>query len=126
MNGTDDPLVPYEGGQVGKRRSQRGEVLSTQASIDYWVRHDGADPNPHTQVLTDRDRRDGGRVYVHRYRNGEESHEVMLYEVRGGGHTEPSLSEHYSRLWLLLVGPQNRDIEMAEEVWAFFKNKRRK
>jgi polyhydroxybutyrate depolymerase len=49
----------------------------------------------------------------------------VLYEVRGGGHTEPSLTEHNRRLYKRIVGPQNRDIEMAEEVWSFFKNRRR-
>jgi polyhydroxybutyrate depolymerase len=34
MNGTEDPLVPYDGGQIA---SNRGEVISTDESINYWI-----------------------------------------------------------------------------------------
>jgi hypothetical protein len=37
----------------------------------------------------------------------------MLYEVNGGGHTEPSIEEQYSALVELYLGRQNHDIEMA-------------
>jgi len=50
---------------------------------------------------------------------------VVLYEVRGGGHTEPGLRERYGRLYRLIVGPQNHDTEMAEEVWRFFNHHQR-
>jgi len=46
-----------------------------------------------------------------------------LIEVVGGGHTEPSIAERYSNLFLLVVGNQNGDFEMAEEVWGFFSDK---
>jgi len=42
MNGTKDPLIPYQGGKVGFKRDtehQRGSVISTPASINYWVKH---------------------------------------------------------------------------------------
>lgn len=42
----------------------------------------------------------------------------------GGGHSEPSLVERYSRIYQRVVGRQNHDVEMAEVVWQFFRRQR--
>ena len=126
MNGTDDPLLPYYGGQVGKMESGRGEALSTPATLDYWIKHNGTDRTPMIFKFPDVDSTDKSTVTRYIYPNGKDNTEVMLYQVQGGGHTEPSRSEHYRRLYKWIVGPQNYDIEMADEVWAFFKDKIRR
>lgn len=123
MNGTDDPILPYEGGSVGKTdvsQKERGTVLSAEESLAYWLNRNGIESNPIAYDYPNVDRWDSSTVHVRQYRNGNDNSEVMLYEVRGGGHTEPSLTEHYSALYKLIVGRQNRDLEMAEVVWAFF------
>jgi polyhydroxybutyrate depolymerase len=128
MNGTEDPLNPYEGGEVGKRglgKGERGAVLSMRDSVRWWVQHNGTVPAPERFDYPDTSQRDRSTVHRELYRSGKDGTEVALYEVRGGGHTEPSLSEQYARLYRRIVGPQNYDIEMAEEIWAFFKGKRR-
>ena len=123
MNGTDDPLLPYSGGRVGKRekdKDQRGSVLSTQQTLQYWLKRDGITSMPQEKDLPDTNKRDGSTVHVKLYTGGKNNTEVMLYEVRGGGHTEPSRLEHYRRIYKLIVGPQNKDIEMVDEVVRFF------
>ncbi|MFK8163841.1 MAG: PHB depolymerase family esterase [Lewinella sp.] len=122
MNGTADPLVPYEGGQIA---SNRGLVQSTTASVAYWVARNNTDTQPIVQDFDDRDPDDGSTVKKYHYLNGTNNTEVVLYEVIGGGHTEPSLVERYGNLYLAIVGTQNGDIEMAEEVWDFFRGKTR-
>ncbi|MCG8669953.1 MAG: prolyl oligopeptidase family serine peptidase [Pseudomonadales bacterium] len=127
MNGTEDPLVPYEGGGIGRRKAlhgERGSVLSTIDSMDYWVRNNNIKVKPIVRQIPDIEKSDKSTIYVEQYLNQKNNTEVILYEVRGGGHTEPSLSEHYRRLYKLIVGRQNRDIEMAEEVWRFFDRNR--
>jgi len=37
MNGTEDPVLPYQGGQVGKKKHGRGKALSTADSVNYWI-----------------------------------------------------------------------------------------
>jgi polyhydroxybutyrate depolymerase len=128
MNGTSDPILPFQGGAVGRRKhdqAARGSVLSTQASVQYWVRHNGTDTTATTTELTDSDPDEDSRIRVARYGNGRDGSEVLLYEVRGGGHTEPSLSQHYGWLYRRIVGPQNHDIEMADVVWQFFQRHQR-
>lgn len=127
MNGTDDPILPYAGGAVGRRESDkqaRGSVLSTKDSVAYWLANNGIQSEPVVKDYPDIVRRDRSQVHVRQYLHGKKNSEVILYEIRGGGHTEPSLTEHYGKLYKLIVGPQNMDIEMAEEVWAFFNRHR--
>jgi len=127
MNGTRDPLVPYEGGKIGRKRDQdrgRGSVVSTDDTIQYWLENNGINSRPQIKMLSNNVIRDRSRVRVETYRGGRNNSEVVLYKVLGGGHTEPSNQERYNKLYKLIVGNQNHDIEMAEEVFQFFQRHR--
>lgn len=123
MNGTEDPLLPYQGGGIGKSefsQRRRGSVLSTTEAINYWLTRNQISSPAQERVFPDKNRRDGSTVHLTEYKDNDRNIEVVLYEIRGGGHTEPSLTEHYHRLYKRVVGSQNKDLEMAEEVWQFF------
>jgi len=122
MNGTDDTFIPYEGGDV---ISGRGVVLSTDETVDYWINRNQTNTTPTVDELPNVDQRDKSSVEKYRYSNGKDGTEVVLYKVVGGGHTEPSIAEKISAIYAAIVGVQNNDIEMADEVWAFFKDKSR-
>ena len=122
MNGMEDPFMPYAGGSM---INNRGTVLSTDASIDYWVERNGCNPTPETVAYTDLDSKDKSTVARHTYVNGINNTEVVLFQVVGGAHTEPSRNEHYRRAIKKIIGPQTRDLEMAEELWKFFQPKSR-
>jgi len=126
MNGTTDPLLPYEGGEVAKGWGKRGSVISTDASVHYWIKHNQTKTEPEVKQFPQS--KQGGRSSVTRYRysGGKEGTEVVLYKIEGGGHTEPSIKELYSGPFELQVGLQNCDIEMADEVWCFFKDKQKR
>lgn len=98
-------------------------VKSTDESIRYWVERNQTDSQPIVEILEDIDPNDGSTVEKFIYDNGANNSQVVLYKVIGGGHTEPSLIEKYSQLYLNVVGGQNHDIEMAAEVWKFFEDK---
>ena len=66
---------------------------------------------------------DNSTVERNQYRNETNDTEVVLFKVINGGHTEPSIEERYSNIFLSIVGNQNADIEMANEIWSFFKDK---
>ena len=118
MNGTADPLVPYLGGNT-----ENGTVISTDSSIAYWVKRNGTQTAP---IITEFPQKSSSKVIAYRYAQGVNGTEVMLYKVEGGGHIEPSRRERYSFLWTAFAGTQNGDIESAEEIWSFFKQKVRK
>jgi polyhydroxybutyrate depolymerase len=119
INGTDDPLVPYEGGGVGLL-AKRGAVLSVDRTIDFWVRRNQCAPEPKIAELPDRDPNDGISVVRREYANGREGSAVILYTVRGGGHTWPGGSERPERF-----GRRSDDFNASEVIWRFFQSHRR-
>lgn len=121
--GTADPLVPYDGGEVGLgSRANRGEVTGVAATRDYWLHTDclvGAKPVafafPHSGT---------GDTHADRQAWGPDGGpQVAVLTIRNGGHVEPSLRFDYPRLYYRIVGPQSHDLESAEEAWRFFHDK---
>lgn len=115
INGTEDPLVPYDGGQIRVGRRERGDVLSTDTTIDFWRSRNHCAVEPTSQTVID-PVSDRMQVHVTRWDDCELA-PVLLYRIEGGGHTWPSGSQYLPRF---LVGPVNRDIDAAEEIWSFF------
>lgn len=119
MNGTADPLLPYGGGQMS---GERGLVLSAEETVADWVSRNGTETTAARFAFPDDPRTtDNSSVERLSFRNGRGGSEVVLYRVTGGGHNEPSIRIAKQNT----AGDQNRDIEMAEEVWQFFRTKSR-
>jgi polyhydroxybutyrate depolymerase len=117
MNGTDDPLVPYNGGYVRFFRKKMGEVVSTKESISFWVKHNRCNAVPTITKLPDRNRSDHSRVVVTSYTKPNNRCEVVLYTIKGGGHTLPgSNTPNHPRI----LGWKNNDIDGAKVIWEFF------
>lgn len=117
MNGTDDPINPYEGGEVALYGTfvKRGLVVSTEASAAWFARLAGHTGQPERERLPDRDGDDGSTVERARW-SGRGRKSVVLYSVRGGGHTVPHPTARAPRL----LGRTNADVTAAEEIWSFF------
>ncbi|MGI9390404.1 MAG: alpha/beta hydrolase family esterase [Boseongicola sp.] len=107
MNGTADPLVPYNGGPITVGRKERGNVISTAETMSLFRRKNGCGSGTTTRKI--------GRVDVLAWRNCRER--TVLYRVNGGGHTWPGGQQY---LPVRVVGPVNRDISATREIWKFF------
>jgi polyhydroxybutyrate depolymerase len=120
INNTDDPLVPFGGGDIyGRiRKVNLGKVLSVDESIRFWVSRNMCSVAPVVTVEPDRDPDDGTRVTRTQYINDPDGTEVVLYAVKGGGHTWPS-GIQYLPAWI--IGKTCRDIDANEVIWSFFK-----
>jgi polyhydroxybutyrate depolymerase len=120
MNGTDDPLVPVNGGEVRltKRSAPRGEDISTAETFSFWLGQAGADKKQdfEKELLPDADPDDKTRVTKQGYKGRDA--EVVLYTVEGGGHTWPGGRQY---LFEFMVGRTSRDINATEVIWDFFK-----
>lgn len=117
MNGTDDPMNPFEGGEVALYGlfGNRGAVLSSADSIDYFRRIAGYEGDPERTTLPDRVPDDASTVEVIRW-HAPQRKTVALYAIRGGGHNVPHPKLELPRL----IGPTNHDISAAREIWSFF------
>ncbi len=113
--GSEDEIMPFGGGQVLNRR---GLMRSADDTRDLWLeRNRLAGTDPELTQFPDRDSEDGSVVNAEVYAvNGRE---LRYYVVEGGGHSMPSIARRISAVAEAVVGPQNRDIEGAEEAWAF-------
>lgn len=117
INGTQDPLVPYHGGQVMVFGKERGEVLSSHQSAMYWALADGCRPIAARAWAADLDPADGCRVITSTWSGGREGTEVVLESVVGGGHTWPGGSQYLPRV---VIGTVCRDFNASDRIWSFF------
>lgn len=115
MNGTADGLMPFNGGAMAGAGAM---VFSTEETVARWVERNGAGEAT-VEILDDVEPGDGSTVTISRFAAGSGEAPVVLYTIDGGGHNEPSLTQERADLRARRL-PQNRDIEMAEEVWHFF------
>jgi polyhydroxybutyrate depolymerase len=120
INNTDDPLVPFQGGEIYGQfhRIKLGKVLSVNESIGFWVTRNSCSGIPEVTEEPDMDPKDGTRVTMKHYVNGIEGTEVILYTVDGGGHTWPG-GVQYLPAWV--IGKTCRDFDANEVIWSFFK-----
>ena len=115
INGTEDPLVPYDGGWITIGNDRRDIVLSTDDTIALWRGRNGCATAADT-VRTIDVADDGMRVIRSDWESCTGA-PVVLYRIEGGGHTFPSGRRS---LLEIVVGPVNQDINGADEAWAFF------
>ena len=124
MNGTQDPLVPFDGGAVSLFGLfyKNGRVRSSRASGQYFAdlnRIAGAPAASMTDVAK------GVRVERMLWRN-DLGVEVELVAIHGGGHGIPQ--PYRGRppvIGRLLLGPLPQDPNGPEMIWSFFARQRR-
>lgn len=115
MNGTEDPLVPYAGGEINLLGLfyKGGPVISSRASAQYladWARLAGA------PLISEQAVAEGVRVEQNRWSADGAKTEVELVTIHGGGH---GLPQPYARRPRLL-GPSPVAPNGAAMIWAFF------
>jgi polyhydroxybutyrate depolymerase len=102
VNGTNDPVNPYLGGEVKISSAYLGKVRSTEETFRYWANLAGFTGEPQIAHLPDTDPADGKTILEFSYRR-KRGAEVILLEVIGGKHDYPN------------------DIDVYMEAWKFFK-----
>ena len=117
LNGTTDPLVPYEGGYVEVLGKKRGKITSTDEAVDIFTKRNDCAVMPEVVNLDDRDPEDGTRVIRYEYANRETGHMVVLLKIVNGGHTWPG---GWQYLGTKLIGKTSMDINACDEIWEFF------
>lgn len=113
FHGTADRLVPYDGGPRPDRPASAIPFPSVSTWAANWARRNRCGPNPIESVVT-------ADVTRLEYTNCADDAAVVLYTVRGGGHSWPGgepLPE-----WM--VGPTTRGIDASSQMWEFFREHR--
>jgi polyhydroxybutyrate depolymerase len=122
INSVNDPIVPWNGGDVRIGIFHLGSVLSVQDAMAFWGNNNACPTAPVEVQLPDRDPADGTRVWLETSAHGTDNTEVVLYRIDGAGHSWPGgLIPQDGQ------APNNvcNDINASEVVWNFFKGKSR-
>ncbi|HZZ27570.1 MAG TPA: PHB depolymerase family esterase [Pirellulales bacterium] len=119
LQGTKDPLVPYNGGLVGEGHlGDRCKVIATNETVKLWVQNNGCEPTAVEKSLPDVNPDDGCTIQQFTYGQGRNGTEVVLYKIEGGGHTWPGGPQYFPKF---LIGSVCRDIDGTQVIWDFFK-----
>ncbi len=122
INGTADPLIPYQGGAVGYRGL--GRVISTDETVASLRRINGCSDAGHIERLPDLDPSDGSTVTIVSWTTCSSGAPVVLYRVNGGGHRIPHRHGGRTKLIDQFLGAENHDVDGPEAIWAFFRDKK--
>ena len=118
MNGSNDPLVPFQGGCVS-RCGTRGTVRSSAATRDYFVQVNQAGPVPTEGIINDIPN-DNCRIRTEMY--ASDTAPVQYNVMEGAGHvyaTKESLFFLTEWFISLILGPSCREAESADLAWEF-------
>ncbi len=118
MNGTEDPIVPYDGGYVELFGKKRGKITSTQRTIDRWREKLRCNDEPFISELPDSEN-DGTTVTTIEYNQCKGNGTISLYRINGGGHTWPGAKSYNLKR---IVGKTSKEIIACDTIWEFFKH----
>ena len=118
IQGTKDPLVPFDGGEL--KKGAAGVIDSHQQALDRWIAIDQCDPVPRTTHMED-SASDGTSLTRVEYTNATTGVKVVGYTVVNGGHTWPG---GWPYLPKMIIGITSRNLNACEAIWDFFKQYR--
>jgi polyhydroxybutyrate depolymerase len=98
VNGTEDKVNPWQGGEMFVSNSSFGVVLSSPGSFQYWAALAGYAGNPAIRQLPDTDLTDTCTITERTYRQKRRP-TVTLLQVNGGGHGFPKDIDVFVYLW---------------------------
>jgi polyhydroxybutyrate depolymerase len=115
LNGTEDPLVPYAGGEINLLGLfyKGGQVISSAASAQYLADRNAIAGKPQLSLTQTAQ---GSRVEHARWQSADGRTEVELVTLHGAGHGLPQPWARRPRL----LGPSPMEPNGPALVWAFF------
>jgi polyhydroxybutyrate depolymerase len=113
---TEDPFIPYSGGKFPYTLWFMAPMIGLESTANFWRRLAALPEVPSMVPI--------GTAMRYTWGDKASALQVALLKV-DGGHAEPSRKKRYPGLFNRFPGRQNADLEIAEEAWAFFKDKRR-
>jgi len=123
-HGTADPVMPYGGGRVGNwLLRERGNGIGAEESVAVWRRLAGLPEL--AQAFRIPHLKSSDPTSAVRYVWGQDPARVQIefLRIEGGGHVPASRNDELPWWLRKLVGNMNRDVDIAQEAWNFFRDK---
>ncbi len=120
FNGTRDPLVPYEGGEVHFYRKKLGTVISVPETVSFLAKHNKCEDKPLIEDLVINNPKSNLPIKHFAYRSCCNNASVEFYSIEGGGHSWPRDSKFAQYLPAAVIGKACKDIDASSLIWNFF------
>ncbi len=119
LSGTDDPMVPYGGGDY---KPGRFRVLSAEDSAKTWARFDHCNEKPAQGKLPAIEEEKGAKeTKTFTFEGCQDNAQVALYAVKNGGHTWPGGEQYTSEKE---IGKVSHALNANETIWSFLLTKK--
>ena len=118
INGTEDPIVPWDGGMVRFEDQDLGHVIPVERTFSFWTRHNRCE-DVEVTMIPDFAPNDGSRIERRKAVGCADDAKVELFVVQGAGHTWPSGWQYLPQS---MIGPTSHDIDAAVATWRFFQS----
>lgn len=120
IQGTEDPFINIEGGEVKNKYFPRlgdgGIILSAEKAMRFWASKNGCMGDPIITHIPP-EINDGTRVIKKQFNQCRNNTEVTYYIVEGMGHTWPPNKPQASAV----SGATTQNINATDVFWEFFK-----
>lgn len=116
IEGTDDPIVPYNGGTY---KPGRFHVLSAEDSAKTWAKFDRCGEKPAQEKIPPL-QKGGKETKTYTYSGCQDNAQVILYSVKDGGNTWPGGQQYMTEKE---VGKTSNAINANEAIWNFLSGK---
>ena len=117
INGTKDPLVPYEGGMVKFGRNNLGYSHPIDKTVNMWVKHNNLELKLKKEWLANTAINDGCIIEKFSYTDASKTNIVEFLKMHGGGHTLAGSKRYLPNY---LVGRTCYDIDASRYIIEFF------
>lgn len=118
INGTRDPILPYEGGQMMVDEMEKGSMLPIEDAIEFLLKKNNCGEKVTHRDISNRDTYDETRSEKFIYSDCANGNKVVLIKVNNGGHTWPGGRQYEGQR---NIGKTSKDFEATDEIWKFFK-----
>jgi polyhydroxybutyrate depolymerase len=113
IHGTEDPLVPFNGGDVKVLFRKRGKVLSAEETIQFWLNKNECDKKA---LISSLEKDSDTKTLISHYKCKNQSF-VRFYKILNGGHTWPG-GFQYLPEWY--IGKTTQNFRAEEEIIQYF------
>ncbi|HXJ91202.1 MAG TPA: hypothetical protein VMS18_30625 [Candidatus Binatia bacterium] len=117
VDGTSDPIVPYNG---GTEHNLNLPVISAEESAKAWARIDRCNEKPEKDKISAKEK-SGMETKVDTYNSCQRAVRVVLYSLKGGGNTWPGDEQFEVEK---MVGKTSQDLSANETIWSFLVKQR--
>ncbi len=112
MNGTSDPVVPYNG---GTEHNLQLSTLSAEDSAKTWARNDHCSDKPERTKESAKEK-GGMETKIDTYNGCQQNAQVVLYSIKGAGNTWPGGEQYEPEN---TIGKTSSDLDANQVIWSF-------